>query len=54
MVVSSTKWQTSVFFIKNIKSFMKRLNKIGPNINPGGTFLIVSRWELKVAPIFTR
>ena len=54
MVVSSAKLQTSVFLMKNIKSFMKRLNKIGPNIDICGTFLRISRYELKVANIFTR
>ena len=28
---------------KHIKSFMKRLNKIGPNIDPLGTPLRISR-----------
>ena len=54
MVVSSAKLQTSVFLMKKIRSFMKRLNKIGPNIDPFGTFLRISRYELKAAPIFTR
>ena len=52
--IISAKLQTSVFLIKNIKSFMKRLNKIGANIDPCGTFLRIPRYELKVAPIFTR
>ena len=54
MVVSSAKLQTFVFLMKNIKSFMKRLNKIGSNIDLCGTFLRISRYGLKVAPIFTR
>ena len=54
MVVSSVKLQTSVFFMKNVRSFMKTLNKIGRNIDPYGIFLRISRNELKVAPIFTR
>ena len=33
-VVLSAKLQTSVSFIKRSKSFMKMLNKIGPNIDP--------------------
>ena len=32
---------------------MKRLNKIGRNIDPSGKFLRISRHELNVAPIFT-
>ena len=40
--------QASVSLIKNIRSFMKRLNKIGPNIDPCGTLLRISRYELKV------
>ena len=33
---------------------MKKSNKIGPNIDPYRKFQINSRYELKVAPIFTR
>ena len=32
---------------------MKKSNKIGRNIDPWGKFLRISRYELKVAPIFT-
>ena len=53
MVVSSAKLQTSVFLMKNTKLFIKKLNKIGPNIDPCLTFLKISRYELNVAPIFT-
>ena len=35
-VVPSAKLQTSVSFIKRSKSFMKMLNKIGPNIDLEG------------------
>ena len=49
MVISPAKLQTSFFLMKNTKSFMKRLNKIGANIDPCGT-----RYKLKVVPIFTR
>ena len=54
MVVSSAKLKTSVFLMENIKLLMKRLNKIGPNTDPCGTFLRISRYELNVVPIFTR
>ena len=54
MVVSSAKLQTSTFLMKSTKSFMKRLSKVGNNIDPCGTFLRIPRYELKVAPIFTR
>ena len=54
MVVSLPKLQATVFLMKNIKSFMEKLNKIGPNIDPCVTFLRISRYELKVAPTFTR
>ena len=53
-VVSSAKLETSAFLMKNIKSFMKSLKKIGPNIDSCGTFLRISRYELKFAFIFTR
>ena len=53
MVVSSAKLQASVFSMKT-KLFMKKLNKIGGNIDPCRKFLRISRYELKVAPIFTR
>ena len=49
MVVSSAKWQTSVSFMKNIRSFTKRLNVIDPNIDPCGTSLRISRYELQLA-----
>ena len=41
------------FFLdeKHIRSFMKRLNKIGPNIDPCGTSLRISRYKLKVDSI---
>ena len=45
MAVSSAKLQTSVFLVKNVRSFMTRLNKIGPNIDPFGR---ISRYEQKV------
>ena len=32
---------------------MKRLNRIGPNINPCGIWLKMSRYELKLKAIFT-
>ena len=54
MVVSSAKLQNSDFLMKNKKSFMRRLNKIRPNIDICGTSLRISRYEIKVAPIFTR
>ena len=54
MLVSLPKLQATVFLMKNIKSFMEKLNKIGPNIDPCVTFLRISRYELKVAPTFTR
>ena len=47
MVVSSAKLQTSVLLMKNIRSFMKILNKIGANIDPCGLFLRISTQELK-------
>ena len=34
LVVSSAKLQTSVSRMKNIKSFIKRLNNFGPRIEP--------------------
>ena len=37
--------------MKNIKSFIERLNNIGPRIEPCGTPLIISREELDVDPI---
>ena len=43
IVVSSAKLQTSVSWMKNIKSFIKRLNNIGPRIEPCGTPLNISR-----------
>ena len=43
MVTSSPKFQTSVSLMKNIRSFMKRSNKIGPNIDPFRTPLGISR-----------
>ena len=46
MVVSSAKLQTSTFLMKSTKA--------GTNIDPCGTFLRIPRYELKVAPIFTR
>ena len=48
MVVSSAKLQTSVSVIKNIRSFMKKLNKIGLNTDPCGVTLRILRCELKV------
>ena len=44
---SSAKLWTSVSLMKNIRSFKKRLNKIGPNIDPCGAPLGISRYELK-------
>ena len=41
MVVSSKKSQISVYSMKKIRSSMKRLDKIGPNIDPCGTPLRV-------------
>ena len=38
--------------MKKIRSFMKRLNKIGPNSDPCGKPLRISRYELKIDPIF--
>ena len=37
IVVSSAKLQISVSWLKNIKSFIKSLNDIGPRIEPCGT-----------------
>ena len=36
MVVSSEKLQTSVSLMKNIKSFRKILNRVGPKVEPCG------------------
>ena len=38
--------------MKNIRSFTKMLNKIGPNIDSCGIPLRISRYELKVDIIF--
>ena len=54
MVVSLEKLQTSISFMENIRSFMKRLNKIGSNIDPCGISTRISRYELKVDSIFIR
>ena len=53
-LVSSVKLQTSVSLTKNLRSFMKRFNKSGPNIDPCRTPPRISRYTLKVHPIFTR
>ena len=52
-VVSFAKLQTYVSFIKRSKSFMKLLNKVGPNIDPWGTPRIISNHSLREEPIFT-
>ena len=54
MVELLAKLQTSVSLMKSIRSFMKWLSKIGPNIDPCRTPLRISRHELKDNPIFTR
>ena len=54
MVKSSANLQTFVSWMKNIKSFIKMLNRIGPKIVPCGTALKISRLELKSDPIFSR
>ena len=38
IVVSSTKLQTPISWMKNIKSFIKMLNRAGPKIEPCGTY----------------
>ena len=38
IVVSSTKLQTPISWMKNIKSFIKMLNRVGPKIEPCGTY----------------
>ena len=50
MVVS---WQIADFCYLDEKHrlIMKRLNMIGPNIDPCGTPLCISRYELNVDPI---
>ena len=48
IVGSSAKLQTSVSLTESRRSFMKRLNKIGPNIDPCGTPLGISRYQLNV------
>ena len=53
-LVSSVKLQTSVSLMKNLRSFMKRFNKSGPNIDLCRTPPRISRYTLKVQPIFTR
>ena len=40
--------------MKNIRSFMRTLNKIGSNTNPCGTPLKIYRYELNVDLIFIR
>ena len=40
MVVSSAKLQTSGSLVKNMRSYMKKLKKIGPNIDPCGTLFL--------------
>ena len=53
MVVRWAKLQTSVSLMKNIRSFEKKVNKAGPNIDPCGTPLRISGYELNVDPVFT-
>ena len=48
MAALSTKLQTSVSLMKNVRSLMVRLNKIGRNIDPCGIPLRISRYQLKV------
>ena len=54
MVVSLQKLQTSISLMENIRSFMKKLNKIGSNIDPCGISTRISIYELKVDSIFIR
>ena len=54
MVVSSAKLHTSASLMKNITLFMKRLNKVDPNVDSYGIPLRIVRYELKVDYIFTR
>ena len=54
MAVSSAKLQTSVSFIQDIGSLIKRVNKICPIIDPCGITLKISKWELKFKPIFIK
>lgn len=42
-----------VSLIKNIKSFMRRLNKTGHNIDFSRIYMRTSKHELKVEPVFT-
>ena len=53
MVVSLV-LHTSVSFIQNIGSMMKRVNKIRPIIDPCGIPLKTSKWERKVKHIFIK
>ena len=53
IAVSLAKLQTSVSLMKNIRSSMKRLNEIGPCVDPCGTPLRIPGYELKVDPVFT-
>ena len=43
IIVSLAKLQTSVFWMKNIKSFIKRLSNSGPMIELCGTSFNISR-----------
>ena len=53
-VLSSAKLQISHSWIKDSKSFIKILNKIGPNIDPCGTPTINSNHLLNDEPIRTQ
>ena len=52
-VVSSTKLQISVSFMKRSKLLIKTLKRIGPSIDPCGAPRIISNHSLKDEPTFT-
>ena len=51
-MLSSEKLQTSDLVMKENKSFMKILKRIGPKIESRGTPVLMSHHELKEEPIF--
>ena len=51
-MLSSAKLQTCDFVMKKNKSFMRILKRIGPRIEPCGTPVFMSHYELKDEPVF--